>query len=556
MIYCCTKKVKILLTFLTLFLVFFMTISFSAKKAHAQASGGGGQSAMSVPVSDVLNAPNHFYQQLKESALDGIALSIAKQLLHQMTVSVVNWINSGFKGGPSFVTNPEGFMLDAADQVTGSFLAGNGPLSALCSPWSLDLRITLALQQGQLTNKRYTCTLGKIINNARNARLTYGVNVNTHADHTGIDVNGVNIKDFMGGNFSKNGGWASFIAMTTQDQNNPIGTYIMANKDLQAQIAAKQAANDADRNRGGGFRSYQDCKPVDGGKLYYNQDLNRYVHSTGASTDKECTTVTPGSVIGSSLSKAVGSGTDELVSADEINEVINALVSQLMTQILYKGLANSSTGGRHSVVNQLLDEQTPGTAAYNNLQKSNNKLRGSLSNNLKPYLKSANEIQTAYQQAYTIVASIKTDYDAASACMAGQVQVTNPQSPTLPFGPQAITPLYYASTTELLSVIQTKLDDVNSVLMQLGDMSDAIDTASSTAALSDAGDQLGTLAKDKTLPNSNDVDTANSDLKETIAVSEPWALNAHALKTMYCVFIAGTATSTPTTSTTTATTTP
>jgi hypothetical protein len=82
----------------------------------------------------VVTSASTYSLQLKEFVLDGLLNVLVKQVIRQMTQSVVNWINSGFEGSPSFLQNPGAFFLDVADQVTGAFLAKyGGPLTALCS---------------------------------------------------------------------------------------------------------------------------------------------------------------------------------------------------------------------------------------------------------------------------------------------------------------------------------------------------------------------------------------------------------------------------------------
>ena len=39
-----------------------------------------------------------------------------------MTASIVNWINSGFHGDPTFISDPGAFFLDVANEITGKFM--------------------------------------------------------------------------------------------------------------------------------------------------------------------------------------------------------------------------------------------------------------------------------------------------------------------------------------------------------------------------------------------------------------------------------------------------
>jgi hypothetical protein len=165
---------------------------------------------------------NAYSDNLKEFVLDGIAGMFAKQIVRQITQSVVNWINSGFEGSPSFVTNPSSFFLDLADQETGRFLAKyGGPLTNLCTPFSIDLRIALAFKYHPYSGQRYACTLGTIISNTTNA------------------VKNSSINGFTAGDF-RQGGWPAFVSLTTEPQNNVYGAWIQADTELSLRVANVQ----------------------------------------------------------------------------------------------------------------------------------------------------------------------------------------------------------------------------------------------------------------------------------------------------------------------------
>ena len=178
--------------------------------------------------------------EIKEYVLDGLAWALAKALVQSMVASTVNWINSGFQGSPSFLTNPEGYFANVGDQVTGNFISNTGILSGLCSPFSADLRLALALGQVNGNNGHYTCTLSSVINNVKNST-----------------VNGMSIGGFMNGDFSQ-GGWPAFISLS-EPQNNESGAYLQAHSDLLQQIGSKQSSVNQQLTQGSGFLSFQSC---------------------------------------------------------------------------------------------------------------------------------------------------------------------------------------------------------------------------------------------------------------------------------------------------------
>lgn len=516
------------------------------KEVNAFGFGGGGGSgaANTVPVSDMLNAPNHFYQQLKESGLDGIAVSMAKQLLHQMTMDVVNWINNGFEGSPAFLTNPENFLIDAADQVTGAFLANNGPLSLLCSPYSFDIRVNIALNKaGGGINRRYSCTLSKIIQNTKKA---------------GVTVNGASIDGFLGGDFHQ-GGWPAFMALTTVEQNNIYGAYLRSSADIDAKIDARKADINIDLTRGNGFMSWQKCSDVSAGQVYYDQNLQENVvadteygavdsaddyaaytsqfqgqSTTGSAVQtrtapapalkkpQTCTTETPGSVISGSLQKSLGIPADQLNMADEINEVVNALIGQLVTQVLHKGLASASGGGsgdKSSVVTQILDENNRGTAGYNQLQGSLSSIRSNLQSNLNPYTNNIRTIQSIYSDLLNTATETKNLFNAVIACYQNRLTSTSTITSTNTnyFGNNRFNPeqernqinnLNNTITTKIdpiISNLRSGLDVASSSLITINSLRGDLDNANTTQQLTVMGDRMSGMVRQHAFPEQVDV---------------------------------------------------
>lgn len=259
---------------------------------------------------------------IKELVGDSLANIIAKQILRRITAQTVNWINSGFEGNPAFVTDPQRFFLGMADQTASQlFLGANSPLNQLCSPFKAEVR--LALVKNYLSDRdpqQYQCTFEKI---------------------------GANFENFTK-DFSQ-GGWDAWFTMTQQYQNNPYGAYIEGQKTLSVQIQTQQGIKQRQLAEGKGFLSYERCRrdyvppktapkctkyadlTVGGGEpkclVYEEADANGEVTQCPAN-EKE--TVTPGSVINEQLGKALGSSFAQLEAADEINEIVNALMIQLI----------------------------------------------------------------------------------------------------------------------------------------------------------------------------------------------------------------------------------
>ncbi|MDQ5893046.1 MAG: hypothetical protein QG640_56 [Patescibacteria group bacterium] len=395
----------------TLVILIAFSTSFSAypKKAEAQ------WAVFDLPnlATNVLNGVSQFASaafdyssEYKEYILDPLVSGLAEMVLQEITRSIVNWINSGFEGSPSFVQNPGAFFLDIADQTTGQFISGD--LAELCSPFSIDIRIALSFKYRPNLQKRYACTLSTIINNSRNA------------------VENASINGFTAGDF-KQGGWPAFVSLTTEPQNNVFGAYLQADSDLSFRVANKQGQQQSEISQGKGFLSWRDCKgisqtsdtPLDGGT--YDPLTDKFVVSGSAIKDKSiCPVSTPGSTIANSLEKQLNIPVEKLGLADEIGEIVNALFAQLATQVLQKGLAAVSkkdvSGSSYldSVVSDLENQKKAGD------------IGSRISDDIESYLGLAKRFMDNRNSSFEVMASTKATFDSAEACYMNKIQANQP----------------------------------------------------------------------------------------------------------------------------------
>jgi hypothetical protein len=387
---------------------------------------------------EIMNTATLTMQKVKSFVLDGLAWHVAKLIVQQITASVVNWINTGFKGSPAFLTNPGGFFANVGDQLTGAFIADTGVLSALCSPFSVDLRLALALDQaGSTAANQYKCTLSSVISNVKNST-----------------VNGMSIGGFLNGNFSQGGGWPAFISLTSP-QNNESGAYLQAHSDLLEKIGAKQDTVKQQLVQGNGFLSWNSCNDISGDDAastvyeygnataagsFDNQEFNATIakaegdtsssamtasYATGGNTSitasmdpktgemtyQDCETETPGSVINSQLEKSLGSGVDQLNLANSINEIVDALLAQLVNQVLQNGLSSASTkpsGATQSYIDQLSAETTASSTYASSAD--------TMSSTVHAYVTSAEDVEKVRQQAVDAFESLKSNYAIAQTC--------------------------------------------------------------------------------------------------------------------------------------------
>jgi hypothetical protein len=417
---------KIIFASFIFFIVFSTTFTTKIKQVDAQWATFDGsnfvQNTITAANSTISSAASYSVQW-KEFVLDGLATMFAKQIIRQITSSVVSWINSGFEGSPSFLQNPGAFFMDVADQITGEFLAkAGGPLTELCSPFSIDIRLALAFKYRPNVPRRYTCTLSKIIGNTKNA------------------VENASINGFTAGDF-KQGGWPAFVSLTTEPQNNIYGAYLQADSELSWRVANAQASQRDELSNGKGFLSWRDpkCKKavneynasIDTSKNSEDSAIANYkartpdatedtviaLHNEGSLTPvrqsvNDCPIQTPGSTIASSLENHLGGPLRELELADEFNEIVNALFAQLATQVLQKGLAGSSSKGPDG--KSYLDSTVEEFNSQNNTQLQS--VRTELVKNIESGKKNVTEYKQYIDEALNLMIGVKDNYDIAKSC--------------------------------------------------------------------------------------------------------------------------------------------
>ena len=516
---------------LLMMLLVFVAFSWRTQQAHATLPVVvvGGQITISTDISPtgISKTIDSQMQKLKSFILDHLATIIAKQILHHLTLSVINWINSGFQGNPGFVTNPGGFLLDAADQVTGSFIAQDGPLSNLCSPFSVDIRLSLALQQTQMYNTRYTCTLGTIINNVKNTSLNVSVNGNNVATMQG----------FLGGDFSQ-GGWPAFIALTTENQNNPYGSYLQSESDLLTSIGKRKSALSFDVQLGNGFMSWDNCSDITNSfennagsglstaqmnELYKNGDravktgqdqfgndysIQKTIGSDGKTVNyQSCQASTPGSAIASKLFTNLNAPEVELELANDINAVVNALVTQLVSQMLSKGLNALSGGssGGPSYTSQALQSVIQQTQTEYN--SSQNQINSSLNS-------STNSQGSSYTQAINDVSNSRDALVNAEDCFKSKLN-DNISQTSRTFAQTQISQIEYLLTNTvnpLIANLTVKKNNISGSQVQLSSNNTDSQSIADLQSLQTAVPSYQTAVQNNiSAANSNSINNNNSD---------------------------------------------
>jgi hypothetical protein len=231
---------------LTLALAIVTTFTFTPysyqKPPVAHAQFGGIVIDPTNLVQNTINAVTSVSQLTITQILNGIAWTVAKVAIASIQRSTVNWINSGFKGSPAFVTDLNRNLQNVSDAVTESFLSQLNDTVVGATGFNIHSPFQNQLV-AQLRNEYYKQS------------SNYGLNPFTLAQSS------QNPTAFLNGDFSQ-GGFNAYSSATLNPANNPFGAYRQAQSALFSQIDQATAARKAEYTAGNGFLSARaDCAP-------------------------------------------------------------------------------------------------------------------------------------------------------------------------------------------------------------------------------------------------------------------------------------------------------
>ena len=283
------------------------------------AVGMQGPGGSYVPVFD---SAVHDQQRLltyKECLLDGLARSWREAIISDIVRRVVSWANTGFDGNPAYITNLPLYMLEnISDPVAENFIVG-ASTETIAEPYRRDVRVALARGYSQETR-------------GRAEKLTCGVSSDT-------------IRAFQNGDFFGGGGWSSFETILFNPGCNATFAYINAQNQLTESILSAQEREQTRLNWGNGFRTVETSRTIDLG---------------GGDTTNVRRVVTPGFMIAENLRQTLGTGLRQSENADEIDEIVSTLMSNIGVEFLsdvegFSGL-QQSFNGEASYIDRLAQE--------------------------------------------------------------------------------------------------------------------------------------------------------------------------------------------------------
>jgi hypothetical protein len=325
--------------------------------------------ATGLPVVDVVGNTFHGFELVQQTIsavtdtkilTNPIFYALAQNAIQSMVRSTVNWINSGFQGSPAYATDIKRTLQDASDQVAEGFLRQLKSNLNINSPFR-DLLSQNVLRNYYLSTSRD----GFFLQNP------YTLNRSSANDSA-----------FLRGDFTQ-GGFDAWLNTALNSQNNPFGALNAFETELAARVNGVQAQIHEELGWGNGFLSWRKCDL--GGNTIQDttsQDIIPILDTSGKPTGQ--TTVgavgtvsltqkqtcfsshieTPGSVIADQLNHSLGLGADSLVNADEFDEIVNALLSQLMKNVLGgSGLSGLSRGSSATNARPYFDQAVTDTTS-------------------------------------------------------------------------------------------------------------------------------------------------------------------------------------------------
>lgn len=332
---------------------------------------------------------------LKEYVLDPLFWTMANVVIDQFGDAIVNWIRNGFEGSPMFMSDPEGFFRDTANQASGAII-DRFNMEWLCDSLP-KLYINLDFFFPGTDRAKYRCTFNDIAGSFKNVAgrkdLSDWIDVN-------VNVHQQNIVRLYGSDY-RHGGLLMWLT-TAGWKDNDLGRTLQVSSD--AYIAARVSVGFGKFQlfKNGGFLGMRKCvervnAPLGEGEVGPNQNGKcvKYVDTT------------PGQLVQDQLNQAASGDLKRLHVADEVDEIIGALASTLVGWMLTGGNGGGGISGYdknadYSASNRdhfgaLSDSQTltkkktdiagqiivikNGNDQYNNALKNYNGVSGDLENN-------------------------------------------------------------------------------------------------------------------------------------------------------------------------------
>lgn len=333
---------------------------------------------------------NNAADDLRETCLKQITRMVINRILDKITLSTVDWINSGFDAdAPLWLEDPDQFFGDIAtseiNAVTGWFTC-NGATDCENYPFGRLVMTSILTNLQNQTQQNLQFSLNQVLAHGTYEEFRYNFSV---------------------------GGWAGYTAFL-EPQNNPFGNYLLVNESIGRRISGTNVniagKFNAQLSQSGGFLSPRVCAqsglpgsayiPESGpgsdmhlGEFYQvlpagsilgdvtlatlppavqaylsgftnpAEQANEYNFIVLRSRCKQWRTTTPGQVVGTRLTQGLDNATNQLIAADDVAENIGLIFDALLNQLVTAGLKELSSDNQNSVLLAQVNGQQPGAVA-------------------------------------------------------------------------------------------------------------------------------------------------------------------------------------------------
>src|SRR3989344_4980408 len=278
---------------------------------------------ITTALSTVKTAISTHLIELKEYVLDALAWMAANVVIDQFGDALVDWIRNGFDGSPMFLSDPEGFFRDTANQASGAIIDALD-MEWLCDPLG-KLRLNIDFFFPGTDRAKYACTFNDIADTfesyADRDDISDWINVN-------VNVRERNIVRAYGSDY-RNGGFLMWL-FTAQKKNNDLGRTLQTANDAYAAARISVGTEKFGLNLNAGFFGVRKCVEY--------EDIP--LEEGGLRTTSKCLkyeTKTPGQLVQDQLKDVAGKDLSRLQVADEIDEIIGALATTMMGWLLTGG---------------------------------------------------------------------------------------------------------------------------------------------------------------------------------------------------------------------------
>jgi hypothetical protein len=403
---------------------------------------------------------------VKGYVLDPLAFAASKAVLNSLVQSTVRWINSGFQGSPAFVTNLNSTLLNVANSTADSFVSQLSSNGSINSPFQTQVASAVASNYNTNTNGGF-----------------FAANPYT------LNQTSSNPQAFLNNNFSY-GGFDAWMSEVMNPSNNPYGAYEVANTALNNQVTGAQANQKTELNWGKGFMSYKgNCNSP----TTSSASGKTTTSLSGNTTCSNASILTPGAAIESQLEKTLGSGIDQLVTANQFNEIVNALVGQLTNQVLgsggLTGVSQPATSGGSSYLDQISASQTAST----------NSLSTSFAQTITAQITQLQQFQSEWS-------TINAAAQSAEAALTNSSCYPNANATII----NTVEPVIVQAATEL-SDANSSINSLNTIQTEVNSSANS----NSTSGITQASTDYSTLLSSATLPSAADIQNAITQSTDT-----------------------------------------